>query len=223
MKTNISLLVLLIFSSPLWAQDRVFFSLNPGMSLYNSENSMSTMVNGSIGWLPGFSVGYENDSLVKVPVRVDYSFTYAFVRNAMQFTVTSSSGPEPTGSFGANITFVTNNFDFAVVGRPIEFVAVTAGPTVSAVYRTISLVPPAILSGEVLSLDDRLASVCVGLNCSLNFEVPLEDGPNYVFFFSDLELRYIHSVWFDSRGRDTGDYYQSSLMGHVGVGLGYKF
>jgi hypothetical protein len=223
MKTNISLLLLLVFSSPVWAQEKFFFSLNPGMNLYNSENSMSTMANGSIGWTPGFSVGYESDSFLRFCVRLEYSYTRSIVANAMDFTITSSSGPEPVAAFGANIIFATNNLDFAVGIRPVEFIFLAVGPTLSVVYRTIDLTMPSYPYAPAMNLDDRVASICAGANCSVSLEIPFEYGPRYLFFFSSLKVRYLHSVWFDARGRDLDNYYQSSLMGQLGIGLGYKF
>jgi hypothetical protein len=221
-KTGIFLLLLFAFAS-LQAQERVLLSFNPGMNFQNSENSMKTMANGLIGWSPGFSLGYENDCLSGFPLSIEYHFTYSHAPNAMEFPVTSSLSPDVVATYGANIIFVTNNIDFAFGIRPLKFLLLEIGPSLSAVYRTIRLSVRPENENTTVNLDDRLASVCAGASCSFNLEFPMEDSPRYVFLFYGIKLRYLHSLWFDSRGRDISNYYQSILLGELQLGIGYAF
>ena len=70
------------------------------------------------------------------------------------------------------------------------------------------LVPPSHLSSRTVEPDDnftavlnlwnlkqgeKLVSVCAGVNASLNLEIPFSTGDNYLFFYSSLKFRYIHS------------------------------
>jgi hypothetical protein len=79
--------------------------------------------------------------------------------------------------------------------------------------------------GETLSnnIDDRLVSLCLGVNASLNFHVPFGSGSSYPFFYSSLKFRYLHSLWFDVRGRDVSNYYQSFVFSQLNLGIGYNF
>ena len=221
---NACLLTLLIVVAPsLGAQSRVFLSFNAGLSLYNSENSLKTIGGQALDWSPGFSVGYERDSLLGVSMRVEYAYTRAVAVNAMSFAVSGATGPEPVASFGADLAFTTHNLDIAACIRPVDFLSLAIGPTVSLAYRTIELTTPSTPGIPSRYFRDRLASLCLGANCSVDVEIPVQSRPGFLFVYSGLKIRYIHSVWFDKRGRDLSDYTQSSLLGSFALGLGYSF
>ena len=218
------LLCATMFSNTLQAEERLLFSLDPGWSLYNSENSLKTMEEGSLGWTPGFSIGFETDSLWGLALRAEYAYARSVAIGAMQFIVTGPGGPQATGTYGADVIFTTHNMDVAVATRPVEYFSLAGGPTLSLAHRTIDLTTPRLdQTSQSRHFVDRVASLCAGLNASVNLEVPLGEGDQYFFFLSSLKLRYLYSLWFDKRDRNLDDYYQESILGQLSIGLGYSF
>jgi hypothetical protein len=219
-----SILILLFLFIPLHAQDRVFFSVNPGLSLYNSENSMKTIGDKKIRWMPGLSIGYEKDDLLGMNLYFGFDYTYSKVKNVLEF-VSTTLGPEPTDTTGADLILQLNSFDAAIRFKLYKGLDILFGPTVSVVARSLITenFPPSPFESVSGNLDDRLVSVCVGLNFGARMEIPLSEDPRYFFVYSGFRLRYIHSIWFDDRGRKLLNYYQNFFIGHLNVGLGYNF
>lgn len=89
------LLLFVVGFTPAWAQQTLPVSLDPGLNIYNSENSLKTIGDKALDWSPGFSVGYEGVDLRGVPLRFEYSYTRSSAHNALEFAISSSSGPEP--------------------------------------------------------------------------------------------------------------------------------
>ena len=121
--------------------------------------------------------------------------------------------------------FSLNNFDFGIKDNIIEDLSYAFGPTVAFVSRSFVIDDAPRKPGETLSnnIDDRLVSLCAGVIASLNLQIPFSTGSNYLFFYSSLKFRYLHSLWFDARGRNMSDYYQSFLFSQLNLGLGYNF
>ncbi len=217
------IILLAVLSTPAWAQHTFLVSLDPGLNLYDSENSLKTIGDKALDWSPGFSVGFEGASLWDIPVHLEYSYTRSSAHNTLVFPITGPSGPGPVTFFGADLSFTTHNLDIDALVQPAKFLILTIGPTVSLVHRTIELTEPPV--GELPTIDyhDRLASVCLGVNGAADFRLPLSQGPQHLLLFAGLKLMYLHSVLFDKRGRDLGNYGQSQLFGGLSVGLGYTF
>ncbi len=221
MRTPKVLLILLFVSPMLYAQNKVFVSLNPGSYLYNSENYLRTMENGALHWAPGFSIAFQRDSVLGMTVRLEYAYARSVAVNATPF-VTSLT---PTGSlsFGADLAMTSHHLDIAICFKPWRVVWLAVGPTISLDHRTIELTEPRINEIAPRYLEDRLVSIALGVNASASFELPIQEGPTYLFLLSNLKLRFLRAVWFDRRGRDLDNYYQESLFAGLSLGLGYSF
>jgi len=221
MRTVNVLLILLLVSPILYAQNKVFVSLNPGVYLFNSENSLKTMENGALRWAPGFSVAYERDSLLGMTVLLEYAYTHSSAINATPFVYSLS--PTSVLSFGADLKFISHHLDIAMCFNPWRSVRLAFGPTISFDHRTIELTEPRAYEIASRYFEDRLVSIALGVNASASFELPIQEGPKYLFLMSNLKLRFLRAVWFDRRGRDLDDYYQESLFAGLSLGLGYSF
>lgn len=215
MKNLILLSLLLYLCSPLYAQNKILISYNPGMSLHNSENSTKIIGDKHIAWFPGISLAYATENLWGLNVLLEYNYSSKRIYDVQTLATTSS----------ADLILTCNNFDVAVYYKANEWLSFAAGPTMSLVNRTI-VIDNLLASGlenVEKSFEDRLVSFCLGVNGSVSIEVPLQTAAQYVFFFSNVKLRYLHSVWFDDRGRNLSNYYQSFLFGQLNIGLGYNF
>jgi hypothetical protein len=133
------------------------------------------------------------------------------------FARTNSTGPEIIGTFPADLILACNNVDFAVYFKANDWLSFSTGPTISFVTRSIVIDDLPYSPPE--SFEDKLASLCLGVNGSVSIEVPLQTGSQYIFLFSSVKLRYLHSVWFDAKGRKLDNYYQSFLFSQLNVGL----
>lgn len=219
------ILIIFLVISSLHSQSRIIFSLNPGESIYNSENSMKLMSDKKINWLPGLSMAYERENVFGYFLHVEYNLIYRKIDNVIQFTRTSPGPGYFIEYYGADFILSIHSIDIAVNNKINDWASFSIGPTISLVYRSFVVddMPGLGEQSAPQNLDDRLASLCLGLNGSISAEVPFSNGNEYVFFFTGLKLRYIHSIWFDDRGRNVGNYYQSFLFSQVNIGLGYRY
>lgn len=217
------LMMIFILSAGMMGQSKLMLSFNPGMSLYNSENSMLTIGDKSIGWFPGISLRYEKNNVSGLSYQIEYCFAYSKTTDVLDFPETNIGNGTILYTLGADLTLTEHNIDADLVYHIAEALSVSGGPTVALVYRSLEVDNIPTQTNLQKSLDDRLASLCLGVNCSINVELPLDDNPQYLFLFSSINARYLHSVYFDKRGRDLDDYYQSFLSGQVNIGLGYCF
>ena len=223
MKTTTVLLILLC-SLPLFARNRVMFSVNPGTSFHNSENSMQTIGGERLGWSPGMALAFEREDMWGLDLLAEYSFNASRANNVIEYVVTDVGG-NLQFTYGANLMLLIHNLDLGVSYRENEWLNFSIGPTISFVNRTIKINGIPSFEGPTATRDfeDRLASLCAGFNVAASVQLPIDDGQEYPFFFSTFKLRYLHSVWFDGRGRNLDNYYQSFLVGQVNIGLGYRF
>jgi len=227
MKKYIALFTVLFLCVPLYAQQKVSLSYNPCLSLYNSENSTKTISGKNIDYIPSFSIAYENKHLLGTDIIIEYNYSSVKLSAVQEFRPTSSGPTIPPVMWTVDYYLAWHNIDFGNNYEITKWLSFSIGPSISLVYRTISIVDlyRTTIEEEVpaTSFDDRLASICAGLNCSGNIEFPLQDNEQYFFLFSRIKCRYLHSVLFDSRGRNLGSYYQSFLSGQINIGVGYCF
>ena len=222
---NKCILVILMICSGLYSQNRIYLSMNPGISLFNSENSMKIIGDKSIVWFPGVSVGYERGGIWGYDLYFEYNVTYDKVADVISFNRTAPDSPDIIASWGADLVLSLNNFDLGIKDYLTNNLSYSIGPSVAIVTRSFVIDDFPYVPGETLSnnIDDRLVSVCTGLNASLNLQLPFTSETRYVFFYSSLKIRYLHSLWFDASGRNVDNYYQSFLFSQLNLGIGYNF
>jgi len=220
------LFVVVMLSLYMHAQNKIMVSVNPGCYLYNSENSMHITDDHKVGWSPGVSVAYEKENMFGYDIRFEYNFMYSEIMGIMQFVRTGPDLPEPIDISNANYFLTSHNFDLSLVFKLSDNFNVYAGPSLAVYNRTFDYTDDVTytdLPNYNPNLYDKLVSYCVGINGGLNYELPLSDTEDYFFFYSGLKIRYLHSFYFDKRGRNTDNYYQSILTGQMNIGIGYSF
>jgi hypothetical protein len=217
--------VLLLSFACLDAQDRIAFSVNPGWSMYNSENTMDVTKEKKFRWLPAWSLTYERENVLGHTLHLEYNLTYRKLDGVLRFVLTSEAGPEPIGYRDADLELAMNNLDIDMHTELGMNFSVDYGPTLSCISRTFSVDADGQNRGSVFSqeLDDRLVSYGLGLNGSLSYELPLSVEKEHYYFYSGLKLYFIHALWFDARGRNVDEYYQSFCYAQLRIGLGYSF
>ena len=201
--------------SSLYSQNKILFSVSPGLSLYNSENAMKVTGNHKVDWLFGVGVGLQGAKLLEENIYLEYNLTYRKVKRAIELPQFDQMSPTLIGTYGADLTLSLHNFDFGVIQKVNETLRLNYGPTLSVVNRSF-------YTEASPTFEDRLASLCVGLNCSIDLISPPSDNQEGHFFYSNVKIRYIHSLLFDARGRNLDNYYQSFLFAQLNIGLGYN-
>jgi hypothetical protein len=184
---------------------------------------MKIMGDKSIVWFPGVSVGYERENVIGYNLYFEYNFTYDKVE-VIKFAVTNPSSPDIIGYTGVNLNLYLNNIDLGISEKLTENINYTIGPSFAAVYRILvnyQDYPHEV--GIYGDLFDKLSSLCIGANASLNMQIPLTSDTRYFFFYSSLKFRYLHSLWFDAKGRNVSNYYQSFLFSQLNLGIGFNF
>jgi hypothetical protein len=151
---------------------------------------------------------------------IEYNYAGIKLGDVQEFESSGSGVVLVTRTSIADYYRTWHNIDLALNFELNKWLSFSLGPTVSATYRTISYVS---LWNQTYSFDDRVASLCAGLNSSFNVEVPLLDGERYLFLFSRVTFRYLHSLLFDARGRNLDNYSQEFITGQVNVGAGFCF
>ena len=224
MKTTGLILILLLLPVVLHAQDRVFLSLNPGVSLSNSENSMKVVGDKQIHWMPGVGLAYETPLPWNFDLNIEYNYIYARV-NAVTMNHVVTPENVPIADLPEDLVLTYHNFDINAVFGRTRSLRSSVGPTVAYVGRSIQmhLLNPSAQEPLSSTFEDRLQSLCLGANISVNFDFPLEDAGSGFFIFTHFKFRYLHSVWFDDRGRKLDNYFQEFLTAQVNLGAGYSF
>jgi hypothetical protein len=177
-------------------------------------------------WLPGLSLAYERENVLGQTLHLEYNLTYRKLDGVLRFAVTSETGPDVIGYCDADLELLMYNLDIDMHTGLDEYFSIDIGPTVSCISRTFSMDDLGQWSGGTIrrsGLEDRLISYGLGVNGSFNFELPLSAEKEHVYLLSSLKLRYIHALWFDARGRNVDDYYQSFSYSQLHVGVGYSF
>jgi hypothetical protein len=223
MKNKLLFIMLLIYSSSV-SQTKTMASFNPGSSLYNSENSMRTIGSKTIGWFRGFSVAFEKENFWGIDVHGEYCYAYSKTQDVINYNRTNSSGIV-IGTTGADLIIAIHNIDLAVIYHINSWLSISGGPSLGLTYRTLKIdnLSESAQQNVFYSFEDRLASLCGGVNGSINLELPLQGNSEYFFLYSSLKLRYLHSLLFDKRGRNLDNYYQSFLSGQLNIGVGNCF
>jgi hypothetical protein len=222
---NKSILIIFLLVSSLYSQNKIYLSVNPGENLYSSENSMKMLEDKKIQWLPGLSIGYERGNIWGYILYFEYNYSYRKIDGVLSWARTGPDSPEIIATFGSDYVLSINNFDIGIKYNLTDNLSCAIGPTIAFVSRSFVIDEFPYIPGETVSnnIDDRLVSVCAGINASLNLQIPFSSGSNYMFLYSSLKFRYLHSLWFDARGRNVDNYYQSFLVSQLNLGLGYNF
>jgi hypothetical protein len=175
-----------------------------------------------VDWFPGLSIAYERENVLGETVHLEYNYTYRKVKDVQLFLITSEISPDPTGGLSSDLILSLHNIDIDVRIGKGENISYTIGPSLSWVNRSFVIDQPLAI-GTNRRFEDRLASLCIGVNGAINVTFPLADKNESLFLFTGLNMHYIHSVWFDARGRNVGNYFQSFLFSQIQVGIGSSF
>ncbi len=220
------LLLLFALFSLLPAQEKVFFTVTPGYSFYSSENYSNIMESNYIKWYGGLSLGYETSGLYDMTYRFTVDLAYTRVNDIMTFVYTSNVNPYEIGEFKAHYVLLLNTIDLAIQLEPDDELNFMVGPSISWGNRSVVIegMPrdPELINQQT-EFEDRVATLCAGVNGAVTLETPFSTTPDHAYFFVSAKVRYLLSVWVDARGRNVSDYRQSFFIGQVNLGVGYNF
>jgi hypothetical protein len=220
------LFIVFFVATPMSAQNRIYVSFSPGINIYDSENSSKTVGDKELLWSQGLSIAYVTDGYWRrMNLDIEYNYTYSRANDVQIFTATGSAGSLQPPTFAADLLLKWHNVDIDLNWRLSRWLSFSVGPSIAYVGRSIIIdhLPFGGQNGSPASFEDRLQSLCTGLNGSINGEIPLTYSENYPFLLIHSKTRYLHSVWFDARGRKLSNYSQTFILDQINIGVGYRF
>lgn len=186
-----------------------------GLYVFNSENSLPLLENGKFigGYGINASLGgwlYKNYGLA-----VDIQYFRSNANSPLVFYY-SDGTPGTVSAFYGRVALNEFSSDIDLRYFTTSWLQFGLGPTFAMISRT-SEVPHANIS-------DRLDSYCLGAHAVAAAILPLnKDKGGGFYWYYTLKLRYLHSLFFDARGRDLSGYHQAFLTTSLGAGVGYAF
>lgn len=198
------------------AEYRIAAQVVGGIYAINSENTLPLLQGRK--FIGGYSADVSISRHIKKPYSLDLDVQY-FRSNASKrlvYNVTLGEGPQAVSRFYGKVALDQFSADLGLRRRLTDWLQAGFGPSLAIESRTVN-VPYA-------GIADRLDSYCLGLHAVAAASLPLTGvRSNGFFWYYTLKLRYLHSIFFDARGRDLSNYSQSFLTASLGAGIGYSF
>lgn len=206
------LLVWLCLFSSAFSQSRyrVAAQIVGGVYVFNSENDLPITQDGK--FIGGYGI---NASVMREetgPCSPSIDLQYYTSSAPMEFNYSLSGLPAIRGKL------IIDQFiaDAGLNYRITKWTLLGFGPSLAMARRTVDLPDKNIADG--------LNSYCAGVFCTAAMLSPLgKEGSSRLYSYYTLKLRYLHSLFFDTRGRNLGSYSQSFLTVSLGMGIGYAF
>lgn len=216
-------LCLIIFMSPFnLSQNRIGANIGYGYFLTNSENSLKTIGDKNFKSHIIYGLEYLRENVLGVDVLFEYSYTNSIEEKTLEF-FTYGGGIEPAIPFWSDVSQVIHSFDLDIYYKINNYISVAVGPSLAIMNRLIEVNPPQSFESKSPWIYDKLASTGLGGNTFIELSYPLNDGENYFSLDSKLKIRYVHSIWFDEKGRNLDNYKQEFLDTQISIGVGYSF
>ena len=209
-----------------YAQTEVYAAPGYGMYLYNSENGTSIMGDKDFRYFFSPLLGVGIGNILGYQSFIEYSCQNSLAENTVAFpTFQYGPGIEYPLYYYCNVDLKIHNIDLSLRGNITDNLTWGIGPAFSIINRSIRVPYINAMWASEWQYDfiDRLISYALGLHASINFQIPLSDGPNRFLLLSGFKARYTHTVLYDKGGRDLSNYDQDYLTGFLFVGLGYQF
>lgn len=206
--------LILLSNSTINSQNKINLNIGYGHYLFNSENSTKIMGDKKFQSYVLYDFSYLRENLFGLNMMIEYSYQKITKKDVIEFIINDPSpNPAPPPLLG-DIQLINHNFDFDYSARINKFFSFGIGPSFIIVNR--------ILEVDTV-LYDKLASSGLGVNCFVEFSVPLDGGKNYFYLTSKLKFRYTHSIWFDKGIRNLDNYNQEYFTTQLLIGIGYNF
>lgn len=212
-----AVILMTIVSIPSQGQERLHVAAQVvgGLYVLNSNNSLPLLESGKFigGYGLNTSVScYLNENY---DLAVDLQYFRSNANNPLVFNYSSSGAQAGFTSYG-KVTLNEFASDIGLRYPCTNWLQLGLGPSFAAISRTTE-VPFADIS-------DRLNSYCLGAHGVAAALLPFNKGKSEGFYwYFSLKLRYLHSLFFDARGRNLGNYNQSFLTTSLAAGIGYAF
>ena len=202
-------LFLLFAASLLHAQDKIAINFCPGIFISNSENSIIGFQDANLRFIFAAGISYQKDNILGGSLQLEYSFIRSGKDRLLEFIAVSPT--DAVYSIWATYTLIQHNIDYAYVKKLDNNFSIGGGPSFSILNRTLYYKDP----NYSLSLNDMLASSCLGINAFIEYSTFFNNENNGFFFSSKIKLRYVHSIWFDKGIRDLDNYNQQFLTAQL--------
>lgn len=213
-----SLIVLLAFASPSFSQARYRIAAQfvGGIYAVNSENSLPLLQGHK--FIGGYGIDASISRSIEKPYSLDLDVRY-YRSNAdgrLVFYITPSVGPQTVDAFYGKVALDQFSADIGLRRRLTDWLQAGFGPSLAVESRTVDI--------PYADVADRLDSYCLGLHATAAATMPFgKERSRGFFWYYTLKLRYLHSIFFDARGRDLSNYSQEFLTASLGAGIGYAF
>jgi hypothetical protein len=196
------------------SQQRLTARFSYGYYLHNTENDSRITMDDNFDWLTGVNFGYGHFLSPALLIDIQLTYKEGAAEEAMSFAMTSPSGPEITGYFYASDRLREYAVEVSLCYRFNDLVEVRAGPSGGMVDRIIRI--------DHFDFTDRLSAGALGGHAGANLLIPLGEQRGFILI-AGLEFRYMHSIFFDARGRKLDDYSLEFFTVNLTAGMAFEF
>ncbi len=210
-------LLTMMLSAPASCQTRfrVATQIVGGLYAFNSENGSLILEGHKLRSQYGLDLSFGYYPVQKLRWTADLEYLRSNV-HTLEFNDTFGGGPYPVTSFAGQVSLDQFSADLGPRFPFASWLQLGLGPSF-AMVRRITEIP-------YVNIFDRLNSYCLGLHGVATAIVPFsKSASNGFYWYYTLKLRYLHSLFFDARGRDLAGYSQSFLTASLAAGIGYAF
>ncbi len=205
-------------SDPAFSQTRYRITAQAVGGLYavNSEDALPFLQDHKFIGGYGIDASIGRQTLKGCGLGLDVEYFRSNASGPLVFNVTLGGGPNTVNSFNGKVSLDQFSADLGPRFQLTRWLQAGLGPSLAIESRSVDI--------PYAGIADRLNSYCLGLHAIAAATVPLSRGDsNGFFWYYTLKLRYLHSLFFDARGRDLSGYSQSFLVASLGAGIGYSF
>ncbi len=221
MRVKIAFVVFTIFATSLppsvksQTRFRAAAQVVGGVYAFNSENELPLLQSGKLTYLYGVNTSIGISLGNRRELAFDFQYDVCHANHPMVFYY-SFGGPGTVSSFDGRVALYELSSDIGLRYDCNKWLQLGLGPSFATDSRTVDI--------PYGSIEDRVNSYCLGAHGVATARVPFNKnyGGGFYWYYS-LKLRYLHSLFFDSHGRDLRNYSQSFLTTSLAAGIGYAF
>jgi hypothetical protein len=216
--THIKILFLIFyFSSHTMSQSLVSSSGEFGYFLHHSENSLPITENNKFVFHYGANIGLVTALTSEYNILVDIGYFQADVDRLFDFNFSTLSNPNIITTQSAKLIQRSFPVDFSISPNSASVLNYALG--ISFVYTNREMNLPYKYQDDPFV--DKFNSFGIGVNLILRATYPLFGSDKFKLLCSS-KFRYIHSILYESKGRDLSGYELNYFQTIISLGIEYQ-
>lgn len=186
-----------------------------GLYVFNSENRLPITSDGKFIAGYGANLSISRSFVGPYDMALDIQYFRSNADGPLAFNY-SLAGAQTVSAYDGRLMLDQFSADVGLTRRVTASLMAGIGPSLAIVSRSVKV--------PYKELDDRLNSYCAGMSAVAGMTEPLgRSGQSRLYGYYTIKVRYLHSIFFDARGRALGNYSQDFLTASISIGVGYTF